>query len=93
MTIALTDIYVAEQKLKIISEKQNVLSLTTLWKGKQILMTYNTVMKMLAPLEWIDENEVGEEDYIELTKIIKKSVRNTWQVRLSDYIIINFNYF
>ena len=77
MRVSLSDIYIAEQKLKIISEKQNVLSLTTLWKGKQILMTYNTVMKMLAPLEWIDENEVGEEDYIELTKIIKKSVRNT----------------
>ena len=93
MRISLSDIYIAEQKLRIISEKQNVLSLTTLWKGKQILMTYNKVMGMLAPLDWIDEGEVDEEDYKELTKIIKKCIRNTWQVRLSDYIIINFNYF
>ncbi len=75
MTIALTDIYVAEQKLRIISEKQNVLSMTTLWKGKQILMTYNTVMRKLATLDWVNEDEVGEEDYVELTKIIKKCVR------------------
>ena len=93
MRISLSDIYIAEQKLRIISEKQNVLALTTLWKGKQILMTYNKVMGMLAPLDWIDEGEVDEEDYKELTKIIKKCIRNTWQVRLSDYIIINFNYF
>ena len=78
MKPTLIDIYVAEQKLKIISEKQNVLVMTTIWKGRYILMTYNTVMKMLAPLEWVDDyaDEISNEDYDTLTKIIKKCVRS-----------------
>ena len=94
MNTSLLDVHMAEQKLKIISEKQNVLVMTTIWKGRYILMTYNTVMKMLAPLEWVDDyaDEISNEDYDTLTKIIKKCVRSAWQVRLSVYIIINFNY-
>ena len=77
MTITLADTYVAEQKLKIISERQNVISMTTIWKGKQILMTYNRVMEMLAPIDWVNEDEIGEEDYDELINVIKKYVRGT----------------
>ena len=74
---SLIDTHIAEQKLKIISERQGVLKITTIWKGKYILMTYNKAMKMLASLDWIDEDEVNEEDYAELIKIIKKCIRNT----------------
>ena len=78
MNTSLLDVHMAEQKLKIISEKQNVLVMTTIWKGRYILMTYNTVMKMLAPLEWVDDyaDEISNEDYDTLTKIIKKCVRS-----------------
>jgi len=75
--ISLMDIYIAEHKLKIISERQGVLKIATIWKGKYILMTYNKLMGMLAPLDWVDGSEVSEEDYVELTKIIKKCIRNT----------------
>ena len=77
MKPTLIDIYVAEQRLRIISEKQNILSITTIWKGRHILMTYNRVMKVLAPLDWVSEDEIGEEDYKELTKIIRKCIRGT----------------
>ena len=77
MKPTLIDIYVAEQRLRIISEKQNILSIATVWKGRYILMTYNRVMGMLAPIDWINDGEVGEEDYKELIKIIKRCVRDT----------------
>ena len=74
---SLIDIYIAEQKLKIIAEKYGILKLTTVWKGRYILMTYNKATKMIDPIEWIITNDIDEKEYGELTKIIQKCIRNT----------------
>jgi len=74
---SLIDIHIAEKKLKIISEKQNILKITTIWRSKYILMTYNKTMQTLVSIDWINADEISEEDSIKLTKVIKKCVRGT----------------
>ncbi len=74
---SLIDIHIAEKKLKIISEKQNILKITTIWRSKYILMTYNKTMQTLVSIDWVNADEISEEDSIKLTKVIKKCVRGT----------------
>jgi len=70
------DIYVAEQKLKILSEKQNILKITTVWKGSYIFVMYNKVLNDIS-IFGNGTNEIENEDTQQIIEIIKKYIKKT----------------
>jgi len=79
--ISLIDIHMAEQKLRVLSEKQNILVVSTVWMGEYILITYNKVSNSLSFSGMINK-EIDEEELIKLTNIIKKYIKKN----LTNYI-------
>jgi len=73
------DIYVAEQKLKILSEKQNILKITTIWKGSYIFVMYNKILNDISIFgnDTNDTNDIENEDTQQIIEIIKKYIKKT----------------
>jgi len=70
------DIYVAEQKLKILSEKQNILKITTIWKGSYIFVMYNKILNEIS-IFGNDTSEIESEDNQQIIEIIKKYIKKS----------------
>ena len=70
------NIYVAEQKLKILSEKQNILKITTIWKGSYIFVMYNKVLNDIS-IFGNDTSEIENEDTQQIIEIIKKYIKKS----------------
>jgi len=70
------NIYVAEQKLKILSEKQNILKITTIWKGSYIFVMYNKILNEIS-IFGNDTSEIESEDTQQIIEIIKKYIKKT----------------
>lgn len=76
MNANLMDIYVAEQKLRVLSEKQNILMVSTIWVGEYILITYNKISDSLS-FSGMTNREINDDEIVQLTSIIKKYIKKT----------------